>query len=142
MAFIDAIFNTTYHTRQLNFWPNSSASHVVNYSWLTACQGDTHMEIFGCNNVVSHKAATRLKMPWICNVFYLVATLLNGCKHFVFMWRFYGFYTPEVADTHIWVFQCVNPIGKDFIKDLPHKYTHLVNWNNIAWCFILCLYKG
>ena len=43
------------------------------------------MEIFGCNNLVSYncKAATRLKIPWICKVFYLVATLLNGCKRLV-----------------------------------------------------------
>ena len=43
----------------------------------------THTEIFGCNNLVSYKVATRLKIPWICNVFYLVATLLNGCKDLV-----------------------------------------------------------
>ena len=38
MAFIGAIFTSTYHTKQLNPWPNSSASHVVNYSRLSACQ--------------------------------------------------------------------------------------------------------
>ena len=27
-----------YHTKQLNPWPYSSASHVVNYSQLSACQ--------------------------------------------------------------------------------------------------------
>ena len=41
------------------------------------------MEIIGCNNLVSYKVATRLKISWISNVFYLVATLLNGCKHLV-----------------------------------------------------------
>ena len=40
MASIGAIFTSTYHTKQLNPWPNSSASRVVNYSWLSACQGD------------------------------------------------------------------------------------------------------
>ena len=40
MASIDALFTTTYHTKQLNPWPNSSASHVVNYSQLFTCQGD------------------------------------------------------------------------------------------------------
>ena len=35
----------------------------------------THKEIFGCNNLVSYKAATRLKISWICKVFYLVAGL-------------------------------------------------------------------
>ena len=41
------------------------------------------MKIFGCNNLVSYKVATRLKIPYICNIFYLVATLLNGCKQIV-----------------------------------------------------------
>ena len=38
MATIGVIFTSTYHTKQLNPWPNSSASHVV--SQLSACQGD------------------------------------------------------------------------------------------------------
>ena len=40
MASIGVIFTTTYHTKQFNPWPNSSASCVVNYSQLSACQGD------------------------------------------------------------------------------------------------------
>ena len=40
MAFIGVIFTSTYHTKQLNPWPNSLASRVVNYSQLSACQGD------------------------------------------------------------------------------------------------------
>ena len=40
MASIGTIFTSTYHTKQLNPWPNSSASCVVNYSQLSACQGD------------------------------------------------------------------------------------------------------
>ena len=39
MAFIDAIFTSTHHTKQLNQWPNSSASCMVNYSQLSAFQG-------------------------------------------------------------------------------------------------------
>ena len=38
MASTSAIFTTTDHTKQLNPWPNSSTSHVVNYSQLSACQ--------------------------------------------------------------------------------------------------------
>ena len=30
----------TYHTKKLNPWPNSSVNRVVNYSQLSACQGD------------------------------------------------------------------------------------------------------
>ena len=44
MASIGVIFTSTYHTTQLNPWPNSSANYVVNYSWLSACQGD--MQLF------------------------------------------------------------------------------------------------
>ena len=44
MASIGAVFTSTYHTKQLNPWPNSSASVVVNYSWQSACQGD--MQLF------------------------------------------------------------------------------------------------
>ena len=40
MASIDVIFTSTYHTKQLNPWPNSLASRVVNYSQLSACQVD------------------------------------------------------------------------------------------------------
>ena len=40
MASIGVIFTFTYHTKQLNAWPISSASRVVNYSQLYACQGD------------------------------------------------------------------------------------------------------
>ena len=40
MASIGAIFTFPYHTKQLNPWPNLSASCVVNHSRLSACQGE------------------------------------------------------------------------------------------------------
>ena len=40
MASIGAIFTSMYHTKQLSSWPNSSASRVLDYSRLSACQGD------------------------------------------------------------------------------------------------------
>ena len=40
MAFTGAIFTSTYHINQLNPWPNSLASCVVNYSQPSACQGE------------------------------------------------------------------------------------------------------
>ena len=40
MASIGSIFTTTYHAKQLNPWLNSLANHMVNYSWLSAYQGD------------------------------------------------------------------------------------------------------
>ena len=39
MASIGIIFCSTYHTKQLNPWPNSSASRVVNYNQLSAHPG-------------------------------------------------------------------------------------------------------
>ena len=41
MAYKDAIFTSKYHTKKVNPWPNLLASHVVNYSQLTTCKGDT-----------------------------------------------------------------------------------------------------
>ena len=57
MASIGAMFTTTYLTKQLNQWPNSSSSCVVNYSRLSAFQGD--MEPFEgdpstCKCLTSH----------------------------------------------------------------------------------------
>ena len=42
---IGTIFTSTYHSKQLKPWPSSSASRVVNYSQLPACQGIwTHLK--------------------------------------------------------------------------------------------------
>ena len=43
MTSIGAIFTSTYHTNQLNPWQNSSASRVVNYSWLSTYDGDVEL---------------------------------------------------------------------------------------------------
>ena len=40
MASIGAILTSTYHTKQLNPWPNPSARRVVYYSQLSDCHGD------------------------------------------------------------------------------------------------------
>ena len=40
MVSTDTIFTFTYHTKQLNSWPDSLAGCVVNYSQLSACQGE------------------------------------------------------------------------------------------------------
>ena len=38
MTSIGAIFTSTYHSKQLNPWPNSLASRVVIHNQLSACQ--------------------------------------------------------------------------------------------------------
>ena len=40
MASTRAVFTSTYHTKHINPWPNSSASCVVNYSHLSSCSGN------------------------------------------------------------------------------------------------------
>ena len=40
ITYIGAMFTSAYHKKQLRPWPNSSASHVLSYSWWSACQGD------------------------------------------------------------------------------------------------------
>ena len=37
---IGAIFNHTYHIKQLNIWPSKTVSCVVNHSWQLACPGE------------------------------------------------------------------------------------------------------
>ena len=39
LPLIGIIFNSTYHTEQLNPWPTSPDSHVVVYNRLSACPG-------------------------------------------------------------------------------------------------------
>ena len=53
MASNGVIFSSTYHTKHLNPWPNSSASRVVNYSWPSACPREVepfndHLNTRGC----------------------------------------------------------------------------------------------
>ena len=66
VASIGAIFTSTYHTKQLNPWPNSSASCVVYYSQLSACQGK--MEQFedhpsDCRCLISLRNKLQQKQP-------------------------------------------------------------------------------
>ena len=58
MAFIGTIFTFTYHPMQLNPWPNSSVSRVVNYSWLSVRQRE--LELFE-DHLSSHGCLTSLK---------------------------------------------------------------------------------
>ena len=58
MASIGA--TSTYHTKQLNPWPNSSGSRVVNYSQLSVCQGEMepfedHPSTRGCLTSLRNK---------------------------------------------------------------------------------------
>ena len=76
MAFI----SSSYHTKQQNPWPNSSASHVVNYNWLSTCQED--MEPFeGDPNTHGHRTSLRnnpqQKQPGNFQHQYLAELLVN-----------------------------------------------------------------
>ena len=88
------------------------------------------MEIFDCNNLLSYKVATRLKIPWICKVFYLVATLLNGCKHLVTIlkWLMYlckDYMASTLQKLVMPIFGYYNlsiSLLKHFIKVPPHMH--------------------
>ena len=60
MASTGAIFTFTYHTKQLNLWPNSSVRGVMNYSQLPACQGEMepfedHASTYGHLKILRNK---------------------------------------------------------------------------------------
>ena len=80
MASIGVIFTSTYHTKQLNPWPNSSASRVVNYSQLSACQGD--MQPFEgdphtCGRLTSLRTSHSKSSPGNFQHQYLAELLVN-----------------------------------------------------------------
>ena len=65
MTSIGAIFTSTCHTKQLNPWTNSSASHVVIHSQLSACQGKTgpfegYLSTRGCQTGLRKRRESRL----------------------------------------------------------------------------------
>ena len=78
MASTGAIFTSVYHTKQLNPWPNSSASRVVNYSWPPACQEEMkpfeeHLSTRGCltslRNKLQKQAAAKAAWEYLVNVY-------------------------------------------------------------------------
>ena len=99
MASIGVIFTSTYHTKQLNPWPNSSASRVVNYSQLSACQGDmqpfegdpyTRGRLIGLRNKPQQKQPGQLSASipgWI--VSQCVRLLFDGekCVLLLYAWK-------------------------------------------------------
>ena len=92
MASIGTIFTSTYHTKQLNPWSNSSASRVVNYGQLPACQRkmepfEEHPSTHWCLTSLRNKpqksnlSSLRISVPipgWI--VIYCVQPLFDGKK--------------------------------------------------------------
>ena len=90
MASIGVILTSTYHTKELNPWPNSSTSCVVNCSRPFTCQGDmqpfegnlsTHGCLTSLRNKPQHKQPGQLSAPipgWI--VSQCVQPSFNGEK--------------------------------------------------------------
>ena len=80
MASICAIFTSTYHIKQLNPWPNSSASPVVNYSRLFACHGEMepfedHLSTHECLKSIRNKP--QQQQPTFNTNSYLSELLVN-----------------------------------------------------------------
>ena len=51
------------------------------------------------------------------------------------MERLYGFYTPEIGDTHIWVLQFVNPIVKALYRKSTTQVETLSTCNQYSLTF-------
>ena len=52
-----------------------------------------------------------------------------------YMWRLYGFYTPKVGDTHIWILQFVNPIVKPLYYRSTTQVETLSRFNQYSLMF-------
>ena len=92
MVSIGAIFISTYHTKQLNPWPNSSASRVVNYSQLSASKGDMQPlegdpRTHGCLTSLRNKPCTAKQQNGLGNFQhqYLPELLVNACVQLLFV---------------------------------------------------------
>ena len=80
MASIGVIFTSTYHTKQLNPWPNSSASRVVSYSRLSACLGDMQPfegDPYTRGRLTSLRNKPQQKQPGQLSASYLAELLVN-----------------------------------------------------------------
>ena len=75
MTSIGAIVTSTCHTKQLNSWPNSSASHVVIQSQLSACQGK--MGPFKIHLSTRHQTGLRTRPE--CKQTVQSSAILNIC---------------------------------------------------------------
>ena len=88
MVSIGAIFTSTYHRKQLNPRPNSSASVVVNYSQLSACQGDMEpLEGYQstCGHLTSLKNQPQQKQPGQLSASYLPELLVDVYSYRLFV---------------------------------------------------------
>ena len=93
MASNDAIFTSKYHTKKINPWPNLLASHVVNYSQLTTCEGETEslilkntqilVDVWQNSNTISSDIMSDHKYSScdnsICTWFYAISSDINLC---------------------------------------------------------------
>ena len=90
MAYTGAIFTTKYHTKQLNPWPNSSANCVVNYTQLSACQGD--MQPFEgnpstCGCVTSLRKIPQQKQPRQLSSIITCLNCYSMCTAILWWWE-------------------------------------------------------
>ena len=80
IASIGVIFTSTYRIKQFNLWPNSSASRVVNYNQLSACQGDMQPfegDPYTLGRLTSLRNKPQQKQPGKLQHQYLAELLIN-----------------------------------------------------------------
>ena len=108
-----ANFTSTYHTKQLNPWPNSSASRVVNLSRLSASKGDMQPlegdpNTHGCLTSLRNKPCTAKQQNGLGNFQhqYLPELLVNACVQLSFVSCYHlcqlSFVYVEAGFSQIW----------------------------------------
>ena len=87
MKSIGIIFSSAYHTKQLNLWPNSSASYLKNYSWPSVCPGEMEPvkdHLSTCGYLTSLRNKPQRKLTWVSCALYRTNTYFedsfNICK--------------------------------------------------------------
>ena len=135
MASIGVIFTSTYHTKQLNPWPNSSASRVVNYSQLSACQGDMQpfeSDPYTCGRLTSLRNKPQQKQPGNFQHHYMAELLVNVYSYCLMVKSVscccvHG--SRLFSDLVTYVYH-LSAILKQLCASSRHTYLHIIQYNH------------
>ena len=143
MASIGAIFTSTYHTKQVNPWSNSSASCVVNFSQLSTCQGDMQPfegNLSTCECLTSLRNKPQQKQPrqlsasiLLLIVSQCIKLLFNGEKCVLLL---YAWQPAFLKSSHkCWLLPSLMPL---ILAVYPCDNKKLANMNETA--LLMCIH--
>ena len=145
MAFIGAIFTSTYHTKHLYPWLNSSASDVVNYSWLPAYQGgvepfEGNPSTRGCltspRNKPQQKQPEKLLaslLAWIVSQCVRLSFDSEKCVLMLCVWK-----PASLKSSHNFYY---SSITLAFCKQIIRQTNTHLHYLKGHWKYILCFIK-